>query len=164
MKKIVALCLSLLLALSIIPSTLAQSQNDWTNLKNFIGQEVAVKTKRSVTSFGLLFYADDSEIRLNLADDERVSTNETSFKRDEVMKIWRATLRFGESNIGKGALIGAGAGFGVGITTALVMAQRGSSDPPVGFGLFPIIGAGVGAIVGAVKPKRHKKRNAIYCE
>jgi small nuclear ribonucleoprotein (snRNP)-like protein len=160
-RKMTAGCLILLLLISIAHVTSAKPQSEWSNLKNFIAQQIAIKTKDGVTTFGVLNFVDDSKIELQLADDERVSAQERSFKRTEVKRVWRAKLRFGESNTGKGALIGLGIGLGTGYLTAWVMAKR-DSGPPHGFALFPMIGAGVGAIVGESKPKDHKKQKLIY--
>lgn len=57
-------------------------------------------------------------------------------------------------------MIGAGAGLGAAILTAVV--KRGSDDPPVGIGAFPVYGVGVGAVVGRLKKKGHKKQKLIY--
>jgi hypothetical protein len=58
-------------------------------------------------------------------------------------------LRFGERNVGKGALIGAGAGVGAALLTGLALRERGAEGSYPGVGLFPFYGAGGGAIVGA---------------
>ncbi len=65
---------------------------------------------RAATSFGLLQFANDAEIRMQTAGKKYLSSQETVFPRDEIRKIWRASLRFEERNTGKGALIGAGIG------------------------------------------------------
>ena len=91
-----------------------------------------------------------------------MSIRETPFKRAHVTKVWRATFRFGEKKTGRGALIGLGVGLGAGYLTALGLAQRENSGPPHGFALFPIIGAGVGAMIGGSKFKGHKKMKLIY--
>ncbi len=162
MRKLTASCLALLLLISVAQVTSAKPQTDWSGLKNFIGQAIAIKTADGITSFGVLIAVDDSEIIVRLADELQRSIRETPFKRAEVTKIWRAKFRFGEKKTGRGALIGLGAGFGAGFLTAFVMAQRGNSDPPHGFALFPIVGAGVGAMIGASKFKGHKKQKLIY--
>ena len=162
MRRVTACCLILLLLISVARATSARSQSDWTNLKVFISQPVAIKTKDGETSFGLLVFANESELKLDLANDEGLANQERSFRREEVTKVWRARFRFGETKMGRGALIGAGAGLGAGFVTAAVMASSGSSDPPHGFGLFPLVGAGLGAIIGATKAKGHKKQKLIY--
>ena len=161
MRKTTACCLILLFLISVTHVTSAKAQSDWSNLKHFIGQPIAVKSQDGITLFGSLGFVDDSEIAIQLADDERVSAREKRFKRAEVLKVWRAKLRFGETNTGKGALIGLGAGLGAGYLAALVLAQR-DSGPPHGFALFPMIGTGVGALIGRSKTKDHKKQKLIY--
>jgi len=160
-RKLTASCLIFLLLISA-HVTSAKPQSDWSSLKNFIGQPIAIKTADGVTSFGVLVSVDDSEISVYLADELRRSIRETPFKRAEVTKIWRAKFRFGEKKTGRGALIGLGAGLGAGYLTAFVMAQQENSGPPHGFALFPLVGAGIGAMIGASKFKGHKKQKLIY--
>lgn len=66
--------------------------------------------------------------------------NETFIRREDVEKVWRAKLRFGERSTKKGVWIGAGAGLGAAFLTAWVLSKREStaSDACVGCGLFPI--------------------------
>jgi small nuclear ribonucleoprotein (snRNP)-like protein len=161
-RKLTAYCLISLLLISFAHVTSAKPQSDWSNLKNFIGQPIAIKTADGVTSFGVLVSVDVSEITVHLADEVERSIRETPFKRAEVTKVWRAKFRFGEKKTGRGALIGLGAGLGAGYLAAFVLAQRENSGAPHGFGLFPIVGAGVGAMIGASKYKGHKKQKLIY--
>lgn len=151
-----------LLLTSIARVASAKPQGQWSNLKNFIGQEIGIERKDGFTAFGILQVVDESEIQVQLADEEHLFTHDTAFQRADVSKVWRAKLRFGESNTRKGALIGVGVGLGAGYVTALVLAQRENSGPPHGFGLFPIIGTLVGAKIGASRVKDHKKKKLIY--
>ena len=162
MRTIAVWSLIVVLLISTTPATFAKSYSDWPILRTLVDQGIAIRTKDGETLFGVLSFVDDSEIKILLADDRQLDAQETSFKRENVAKVWRATLRFDERNTGKGALIGAGVGLGAGFATVLVMAKRGSSDPPHGFALFPLIGAGVGALFGASKKKDHKKQKLIY--
>ena len=156
MRKITSSSLVLLLLFSI---TLAKPQGDWANLKNHVGQPIAIKTHDGVTSFGILGFVDDSLIKIQLADTEQLSSQETSFTRGEVSRIWHAKFRFGETNTKRGLLIGLGVGFGVGYAAAYATREQG---PPHGFALFPLGGAGVGALVGSTRSKDHKKLKLIY--
>lgn len=159
MRKTTSSSLVLLLLFSIAQVTAAKSQGDWANLKNFVGQPIAIKTNDGSTSFGILSLVDDSLIRVQLADKEQLSAQETSFTRGEVTRIWHAKFRFGETKTKRGALIGLGVGFGVGYVTAYALREQG---PPHGFALFPMGGAGVGALVGSTRSKDHKKLKLIY--
>lgn len=159
MRKITSSALALLLLLSIAQVTSAKSQGDWASLKNFVGQPIAIKTEDGVTTFGILGFVDDFLIKVQLADKEQLSSQEVSFKRGEVTKVWHARFRFGETNTKRGALIGLGVGFGVGYVAAYAMRNQG---PPHGFALFPMGGAGVGALVGSTSSKDHKKQKLIY--
>lgn len=159
MRKITSSSLVLLLLFSIAQVTSAKPQGDWVNLKNFVGQPVAIKTEDGATSFGVLNFVDDSQVKIQLADTDQLIPQEISFKRDEVTKVWRAKFRFGETNTRKGLLIGLGVGFGVGYVAAFAMAKQG---PPHGFALFPMAGAGAGALIGSSNSKAHKKQKLIY--
>jgi hypothetical protein len=161
-RKMTACCLIFLLLISIARVTSAKPQSDWSNLKNFIGQAIAINTEDGVTAFGVLGFVDDSQIKVQLADKQQLSAQETPFKRAEVTKVWRAKFRFGEKKTGRGALIGLGVGLGAGYLTAFVLAKRENGGPCHGCALFPIVGAGVGALVGASKSKDHKKQKLIY--
>ena len=54
MRKITSSSLVLLLLFSIAQVTSAKAQGEWTDLKNFDGQPIAIKTEDGVTSFGIL--------------------------------------------------------------------------------------------------------------
>lgn len=162
MRKLIASCLISLLLLLFTHVTSAKPQNDWSKLKNFVGQPIAIKTTGDVTLFGALVSVDDSELTVYLADESQRSTRETSFQRAEITRVWQAKFRFGERKTGRGALIGLGVGLGAGYLTAFLLAQGGNADPPHGFALFPIAGAGAGAMIGATKFKGHKKQKLIY--
>lgn len=162
MRRLIAYCLISLLLISFAYVASAKPQGDWSNLKNFIGQPIAIETIDGVTSFGVLVSVEDSEITVYLADELQRSMQETPVRRAEVTKVWRAKFRFGEKKTGRGALIGLGVGFGAGYVTALVLAQRENAGPPHGLGLFPLVGTGVGAMIGASKFKGHKKQKLIY--
>lgn len=159
MSKLVATLLSVVLLTSTAPAALAKPTGDWSAVKSSAGQEVAIKTTDGVTSFGILRSADDSVVAVLLADEEGLAAQETLFRCDEIAKVWRARLRFGEKNTRKGAWIGAAAGLGA----ALAVASLGNhQDAPVGVGLFPIYGAGAGAVIGAFSRKGHKKGKLLY--
>lgn len=159
MRKITSSTLVLVLLFSITQTTSAKPQGDWASLKNFVGQPIAIKTQDGHTTFGVLGFVDDSEIKVQLADNERLTSQEILFKRAEVTRVWHAKFRFGETNTKRGALIGLGVGFGVGYLAAWATAKQG---PPHGFALFPMAGVGVGALVGSWRSKDHKKQKLIY--
>ena len=68
------------LQLSIVPSISAKPQNDWSNLKNFTGRAIAIKTNDGATMFGFLIDIDDSQLTIQLADDERMTAQESASK------------------------------------------------------------------------------------
>jgi len=162
MKKLIATLLSLVLLTQIVPAVAAKQKGDWSAVKALVKTSVAVKTRSGDTHFGLLQSVDDAGIEIQIADNENFTPQEISVRREEVEKVWIARLRFGEKNIGKGALIGASAGLGAAFLTALALHEKDSSDAPAGLGAFPLYGAGIGAIAGAFWKKKHKKRHLVY--
>jgi len=162
MKKLIAILMTSTLLINITPAVLAKQKGDWSLVKTLANSSVALKTKTGETYYGLIRSTDDSSITVQIAGDDDFTAQEINFQRDELAKIWRARLRFGEKNIAKGAWIGAGAGVGVSMLAAVIQGARGSSDPPTGAALFPIYGAGAGAIAGTFWRKNHKKQELVY--
>ena len=157
MRNIIVSVLSLVLFTSNIALVSAKPQGDWSAVKNLPANEgIAIKTKDGVTSFGLFVSSDDSGISIFVADKERVASQERVFQRGEIKKIWRAKLRFDENNMAKGALIGAGLGGAFLIAWAL--SKQRDADACVGCALFPLYGAGIGAVIGVFS----KKGKLIY--
>lgn len=159
MRQLIATILTLVL---LTQPLLAKPKGNWDAVKASANQSIAFKTKDGETHFGLLQFVDDASIRVLIAGEKDFTAQEISVLRDEIEKIWRARLRFGERNIAKAAWIGAGAGLGVSVGTVAVACRRQCDDPPAGLGLFPIIGAGTGAIVGVFWKKKHRKQDLIY--
>jgi len=163
MRNIIVSVLSLVLFTSNIALVSAKPQGDWSAVKNLPANEgIAIKTKDGVTSFGLFVSSDDSGISIFVADKERVASQEKVFQRGEIKKIWRAKLRFDENNMAKGALIGAGAGLGGAFLIAWALSKQRDADACVGCALFPLYGAGIGAVIGVFSKKGHKKGKLIY--
>ena len=162
MQKFISILISSVLLVQIAPAVLAKQKGNWNLVKALANSSVAVKTKTGETYYGLMKSADDSSIVIQIADYDDFTPQEINFQRNEIAQIWRARLRFGQKNIAKGAWLGAGAGFGVGFIASAVIAARGGSDPPTGAGLYPILGAGAGAIAGNFWKKNHKKQGLVY--
>jgi hypothetical protein len=162
MKRLIAILMSSVLLIQIAPAVSAKPKGDWNAVKALLNHSVAVKTHRGETHYGLMQSADDNAIAVQIAGRDDFTSQEISFQRNEIAKVWRVTLRFGERNIAKAAWIGAAAGLGVSLTAVAVQDARGSSDPPTGGALFPIIGAGAGAIAGMLWRKKHRKDALVY--
>jgi hypothetical protein len=161
MRLKAAFLISILL-IQIAPVLAAKPKGDWNAVKALIKRSVAVRTKSGETHFGLMQLADDAGIEIQIAGKDDFTSQQISVRREEVKGVWLAKLRFGQKNIGKGALIGAGSGLGVAYLTALALSARDSSDPPVGLGAFPLYGAALGAVVGQFWKKSHKKQTLVY--
>ena len=161
MKKLTASLLTLVLLAQIAPAVAAKQKGDWNSVKALLKTSIAVKTTSGETHFGLLQSVDDAGMEVQLAEDDDFTPQEIALRRDEVEKVWIARLRFGQKHVGKGALVGAGAGLGAAFLTAL--AVHDSSDAPAGAGAFPVYGAGIGAIAGKLFWKKgHKKQKMVY--
>jgi hypothetical protein len=158
MTKLTAILLTFLLIIHSAPGVSAKPRGDWNDVKALVSRPIAVKTKSGVTHFGLLEAADDNAIEVWLAGKDALK-QKISLRRDEVAKVWFAKLHIDEANIGKGAWIGAGAGFGAALIAAATVADGG---PLHGGGYFVLIGAGAGALLGTQWKKKHKKQGLVY--
>ncbi|HEX8249387.1 MAG TPA: hypothetical protein VF599_14510, partial [Pyrinomonadaceae bacterium] len=117
MKRFIAFYLLtavVLLSVQVCPAQTSPT-NDWNSLGNYLDREIAVKTKSGGTKFGFLKTAAADEIKVQVVEKKNPGAAETSFRRDEIEKIWSAQLRYGGRNIAKGALVGAGAGAAAGL-------------------------------------------------
>jgi hypothetical protein len=162
MHKRTAILITLVLLIQLVPRVSAKPKGDWNAVKALTDHSVAVRTKTGKTHFGLIQSADDSSITMQIAGRDDFTSQEIKFTRDEVARLWRARLRFGETNRTKAALIGAGAGLGVAVAHAAILAQQRDADAHAGGGLFMLIGAGAGIVVGSFWKKKHKKQELVY--
>lgn len=161
MKKLIAILIASALLTQFVPNVAAKPKGDWDAVKTAANRALAVKTKSGKTHFGLVQSIDDAGLKMQLAGRDDMTSQTIDLRRDEVAKVWRAGLRFGEDNMKKAGWIGAGVGTGV--ILVIVAANHDSDDAPAGAALFPLLGAGVGAIVGAFWwKKKHKKQELIY--
>lgn len=164
MKKLITILIALGLLVNIAPTVSAKPKGDWAAVKSIAGSHstsIAVKTNNNVTHYGLLDSIDDSGITVQVAGWDDMSSQRITLKREEVAKVWRAHLRF-EGNVKKATLIGAGTGLGVAFIVAGVLASKDEADAPAGAALFPLIGAGAGAVVGRFWKKKHRKLELVY--
>ena len=162
MRQFTATLLMLVLLTQIAPAISAKPKGDWNAVRALDKHSIAVKTKSGETHYGLLQVVDETGILVEIAGKDDFTGQQIAFQRDEVEKVWRAKLRFGEKNIAKGAWIGAGAGLGAAFLTAWALSKRNDADACVGCGLFPLYGAGIGGLIGAFWKKKHKKQELIY--
>jgi small nuclear ribonucleoprotein (snRNP)-like protein len=163
MSRLTAFFLIGLIVLSSSRLVPAQAQSDWSAVGNLVDQEIAVRTRGGKTLFGRLRAADDSGIQLQLADRRSLQSGQTAVGRGEIDRIWRANLRFGERQAGRGALIGAGAGAAVG--TGIFLGTRSQDDDGLAGAVIPmaaILGAGIGTVAGIFAKKSHRKLNLVY--
>ena len=162
MKKLIVILMTSVLSLQAAPAVVAKQKGNWDDVKAMINRSVAVKTKTGETHYGLVQSADDAGITIQIAGQDDFTPQEINVQRDDVARVWRATLRFGQRNITKAAWLGAGAGVGVGMAAAAIKGSTGSSDPPTWVALYPFFGAGAGAVAGAFWKKKHKKQELVY--
>ncbi len=169
LNKIASFALILGLTTIGIQTALAKSPNDWNRVIILVNQEVAVQETNGQTVFGKPSSVNENEIVLQIADKSGYSGQSQTISRNEIKKLWRAELRFGERNTGKGAAIGAGVG-AVTLATIFIIAQTKEGDSAggktVGAGIGAIFGAALGIVPGAVvgffSKKGHKKKSLVY--
>ena len=164
MKKLISILIALGLLVNLAPTVSAKPKGDWSAVKAIAGSQstsIAVRTNHDVTHYGLLDSIDDSGITIQIAGWDDMTLKRITVKREQVAKVWRAQLRF-EGNVKKAALIGAGVGLGAAFVVAGVLASRNEADAPAGAALFPLIGAGVGAVAGKFWKKKHRKLELVY--
>jgi hypothetical protein len=160
--KMLSFSLMLALFLTSVPPTPAKQNgqtNDWNSLRNYLNSEAAVKTTNQQTVYGVLREASNEELKLLIIKNNY--QNEVLLKRNEVERVWLAKLKFGRNTV-KGAGIGALTGAGSGL--AYVLVNRDSGDGQIGTAVpvLAIYGAGIGALVGFLVRKKHKKVQVIY--
>ncbi len=163
MKKLTATLLPLLLMTQIAATTAAKQKGDWNYVKALVNTSIAVKTKDGDTHFGLLQSVDDAGLEVQIAGHDDFTPQRIGLRRDEIARVWTAKLRFSEKHVGKGALVGAGAGLGVAYLIALVLYAKRSDDPAIGLAAFPLYGAVIGGVIGKLFwKKKHKKHELVY--
>ena len=164
MKKLISILIALGLLVNIAPIASAKPKGDWAAVKAIVGSQstsTALKTNSDKTDYGLLDSIDDFGITIQVAGWDDMTSQRITVKREQVTKVWRAELRF-EGNTKKAALIGAGMGVCTAFIAAGILASKNEADPPAGAVLFPLIGAGAGAIAGMFWKKKHRKLELVY--
>lgn len=148
-----------LLAFSFQPA-FSQS-NNWENVRTLTGIQVAVQTASGEILFGRIREANNLEIGLQIAGAKEYQPNDTKISKNEIRKVWLADLRFGERNMGKGALIGLGVGAGLGAGYFIANKNK-SSTASVAIPFSALYGAGIGTVIGYFAKKGHKKGKLVY--
>ncbi len=162
MKKLTATLLCLILVIQTVPAISAKQTGNWNAVKALIDQPIAFKLRNRDVVFGILQFADDAVLKVQIAEKENFSSQEVNLRREEVEKVWRAKLSFGETNISKGIWIGAGVGASVTAVTLIAVSGKENADRALGVIWLPLLGAGVGALIGSIRKKKHKKQQLIY--
>lgn len=159
MKQLIGILISLVLLIQITPIVSAKQTGDWQSVKT-LTKQIAVRTKRGETHYGLVDGVDDNGITIHIAGRDDMTSQKITIKREEVERVWRARLRFDEDNLKKATWIGAGAG--VAVVGGIVAANHDAEDAPAGAVFVVMIGAGAGAVLGRFWKKRHKKLDLVY--
>ncbi len=130
--------------------------------KNLVSQEIAIQKTSGEIVFGRLNSVNDSEIVVQIVTKNDITNSNETISKNEVKKLWQATLRFGERNTAKGALIGGGAGALAGFGYVIANRKSGDGQTGVAVPVFAIYGAGIGVLIGFFSKKGHKKGKLIY--
>ena len=159
MKQLISILVALLLLIQITPIVSAKQTGDWQSVKS-LTKQIAVRTKRGETHYGLVDAVDDNGITVQIAGRDEMTSQKITLKREEVERVWHARLRFDEDNVKKATWIGAGAG--VAVVGGIVAANHDAEDAPAGAVFVVMIGAGAGAVLGKFWKKKHKKLELVY--
>ena len=147
--------------ISAVP-TFAKPKGTWDDVKSLAGQEIAVKDKSGSVIYGILRDADDTKITLQRAGKKSLANINSTFPKDHVKKVWRASLFTGKRRTGTGALIGAGVGAGAATIYAQSDSAKGDGQAGIAIGFLVVAGAGLGAFGGFFAKKKHKKLELVY--
>jgi hypothetical protein len=96
MKNLIATLLSLTVLIQITPAVSAKPKGNWNAVIALANRSIAVETTNGETHYGLLQSADDAVIVVQIAGADDFTTQAVSLRREEVRKVWRTKLRFGE--------------------------------------------------------------------
>ncbi len=162
LNKIASFALILVLTTISFQAAFAKSSNDWSSVIGLLNKDVAVNETGGQTVFGKLSSVNENEIVLQVADKSGYSGQSQTILRTNIKKIWRAELRFGERNTGKGAAIGAGAGVVAAVIYIKKPENRSDGQASLAIPVYTILGAGIGAIGGFFVKKGHKKKSLVY--
>lgn len=143
-------------------TALAQ-KDDWNSVKGLINQEIAFEKSSGEIVFGRINSVNDTEFVIQIADKTGLTNNSLTVSKPEVNRIWLATLRFDERNTTKGALIGSAIGAAIG-TVVYLGTKKEDADglEALYIPIFTLPAAGVGALIGYISKKGHKRGKLIY--
>ena len=151
-KKVLAFVLILLTASASLPALAQSARGSWDSVKAvYTDTKLEVKLTDGETLKGKMLDATDAALALS-ADGRRVEV-----PRDRVLRVYVEGKRSVKRAALLGAAIGGGSGLGIGYG-----AYQGSEGP---FYVAPgvgIVGAGIGAAVGALLGSRRAKSALIY--
>jgi hypothetical protein len=167
LQKFISATLLVITLLGInFQTAFAKSKGNWSEVVASANNEIAVKTVGGDTVFGKLTSANDTEIVVQIADKNELTSQTRTFQKTEIKKVWLAELK-SRGGLGKGAATGIGAAAGAGVGAGIGVAIIGGKDQDGAEGLIifttAAIGAGAGAVAGFLAGKGgHKKRDLIY--
>jgi len=156
MQTASALCLALALLLTCLPSN-AQSQTadrNWSSVEGLsTGDKLEVYTKDKRHVKGLLKQVDSDRLTLSGKKTEYALT------KSEISTVYRVASK---SETLKYSLIGAAAGAAIGAGIGVAQNSPPKDDGEIYVMLNTPIGAGIGAVAGALFGKGRRKRVLIY--
>lgn len=158
--RFVALTLILFIFLTNSTILLAQqtdnAKGDWAAVQAVpAGEKLNLRLKDGKKAEGNLQSV--SATTLTLSKDNKT----TDFSRDAIAKVYRVIQKSRGKSIAKGALIGAGIGFAGGAGVGLAAGQYEDLGTAELVGIFGLLGAGIGAGIGAVASSFGKKQKLV---
>jgi hypothetical protein len=156
--KVLVTCLALAFLAAQPPVALAQDQTaptigTWESVRAAApGERLEVRLKSGKTVKGTFVSASDGGLNLQRGG------NATSVNRDDVRQVYRVVAKSSATPALIGAAVGAAVGAG---GTAASAVTDDSEGVGAGAALLPLVGAGIGALVGLAFGGR-QKRVLIY--
>ncbi len=153
MKKLACLVFFAL----IINSTAAAFQkamDDWSAVRALpVGGHLSVRLKDRKKTEGLLVSVSDTTLTLMRKD------RTIEIAQPDIAKVYQLIPRSAGKSVARSSLIGAGIGFGVGVAAGGALGAAEDIAALETMALFGTIGAGVGAVIGAIKglASRHRR-------
>ena len=150
-KRLVSIIVGIVLAAAPCQFVLGQSTTgNWSAVQAVaVDDRLIVKQKDGRTIEGKMIEA--SETNLSISRDGKV----VNIPRDAIRQIQHST---GKAAKGKWALIGTGIGAGVGGGIGATKYRSDRDD----YGIYPVMGAGAGAVAGLVIGSSRRHRELIY--
>lgn len=155
MKKFACLVLTVLI-MNLMAAAFQKTTADWSAVRTLpAGSKLSVRLKDGKKIEGILVSVSDSGLTLT-------RNNQTvDLGQPDIAKVYQLIPRSAGKSAGRSALIGAGIGFGAGVAAGGAIGSYEDIQTLESMAVLGTIGAGIGAVVGAIKGLVSKHRRAL---